>query len=73
MTAVVLTGANDDGARGAEAVHAAGGTVIVQNPATAERAEMPAAAIQRVEVDAVLELEEIAAELVRRDQDGAAQ
>jgi len=70
VTAVVLTGANDDGARGALAVHDAGGTVLVQDPATSERSEMPAATIQCVEVDAVLPLSEIAAELMRRRAKG---
>ncbi|MCW2922995.1 MAG: CheB methylesterase [Thermoleophilia bacterium] len=70
VTAVVLTGANDDGARGARAVHAAGGTVLVQDPETAERREMPSATIDMVEVDAVLPLDQIAAELVRRGAQG---
>ncbi|MCW2926159.1 MAG: cheB 1 [Thermoleophilia bacterium] len=64
--AVVLTGANDDGARGARAVHAAGGTVLVQDPDEAERREMPDAAIAMTEVDAVLPLDDIAGEIVRR-------
>lgn len=70
VTAVVLTGANDDGARGARAVHAAGGTVLVQDPSTAERPEMPAATIAMVDVDAVIPLSDIAAELVRRGAKG---
>ncbi len=70
VTAVVLTGANDDGARGALAVHGAGGTVIVQEPGTAERAEMPEATLGMVEADAVLPLQDIAAELVRRGARG---
>jgi two-component system chemotaxis response regulator CheB len=65
VVAVVLTGANDDGARGAKAVHDAGGTVIVQDPRTAERSEMPAAAVAIGDPDAVLQLDAIAAELVR--------
>lgn len=64
--AVVLTGANDDGARGARAVHAAGGTVIVQDPDEAERREMPEAAIAMTDVDAVLPIHDIAREIVRR-------
>ena len=42
---VVLTGANDDGARGLTEIVARGGTAIVQDPATAERPVMPQAAI----------------------------
>lgn len=62
---VVLTGANDDGARGARAVHDAGGTVLVQDPDEAERREMPDATIAMTEVDAVLPLGELAQAIVR--------
>ena len=48
VIAIVLTGANADGADGARRVIEAGGTCLVQDPATAERAEMPAAAIAAV-------------------------
>jgi two-component system chemotaxis response regulator CheB len=67
--AIVLTGANDDGAAGAAAIAAAGGTVIVQNPETAERAEMPRAALDAVPTAQVCELEDLGAalsSLVRR-------
>lgn len=70
VTAVVLTGANDDGARGVRAVRAAGGTVIVQDPDSAERAEMPRAAIATGAPDAILPITAIAAELVRRGARG---
>jgi two-component system chemotaxis response regulator CheB len=43
--AVVLTGANADGADGLRQVREAGGLTLVQDPATAERSEMPAAAV----------------------------
>lgn len=46
--AVVLTGANHDGAQGAREIRRSGGTVIVQDPQTAECAVMPEAAIQAV-------------------------
>ncbi|HVF33410.1 MAG TPA: chemotaxis protein CheB [Acidimicrobiales bacterium] len=42
---VVLTGANDDGAAGLQAIVRNGGIAIVQDPATAERSEMPQAAL----------------------------
>lgn len=42
---VVLTGANDDGAVGLSEIVRNGGTAIVQDPATAERAVMPEAAL----------------------------
>ncbi|MEO6867554.1 MAG: chemotaxis protein CheB [Gaiellales bacterium] len=66
VIAVVLTGANDDGARGARTVQDAGGAVIVQDPQSAERAEMPQAVLDAVTPDAILPLEMIAGELVRR-------
>ena len=63
VTAVVLTGANDDGSRGALAIKAAGGRVLAQDPATAERTEMPDAVIASGAVDAVLDLPGMAAAL----------
>jgi two-component system chemotaxis response regulator CheB len=43
--AVVLTGANADGAAGCARIAAEGGTVLVQDPAQAEVSAMPAAAL----------------------------
>jgi two-component system, chemotaxis family, protein-glutamate methylesterase/glutaminase len=63
LIGVVLTGLNEDGARGAQRIKQRGGTVIVQDPLTAEAAEMPSAVIGRVEVDRVLPLEGIASYL----------
>lgn len=59
LIAVVLTGANDDGAEGAAAVRAAGGLVIVQDPDDAQAARMPAAALARAGADFVLPLRRI--------------
>jgi two-component system, chemotaxis family, protein-glutamate methylesterase/glutaminase len=67
LLAVVLSGMGRDGARGAAAVRAAGGTVLVQNPRTAEAAQMPAAAIAAGAAGAaslVLPLEAIAPALI---------
>ena len=61
LAAVVLTGANDDGAAGLAAVHREGGTTIVQEPATARMAAMPTAALARVAADFVLSIDGIAA------------
>ena len=59
LVAVVLTGANDDGAAGLLRVKERGGFAIVQDPATAEQPAMPAAAVATGAVDRVLPLEEI--------------
>lgn len=45
LTAIVLTGANHDGAAGLKAVAEAGGVAIVEDPKTAEVPTMPAAAL----------------------------
>lgn len=45
LAALVLTGANEDGARGLRAAEAAGGQVAVQDPKTAFAATMPEAAL----------------------------
>lgn len=63
---VLLTGANHDGAKGLARIKQAGGYAIVQDPATAESREMPAAGIAAAPVDQVLPLEQIAAAIVRR-------
>lgn len=59
LVAVLLTGASTDGAEGVAAVKASGGRVIVQDPATAESAVMPAAGIAAARVDYILAIEDI--------------
>jgi two-component system chemotaxis response regulator CheB len=63
LVAIVLTGANDDGAAGAAAIREAGGVVIVQDPSTAEMSFMPRAAAARSRPHATGTLTEIAAAL----------
>lgn len=58
--ACVLTGTGKDGAMGVTAVKSRGGTVIAQNPASAEFPGMPQAAVGTGVVDFVLSLDEIA-------------
>jgi two-component system chemotaxis response regulator CheB len=62
---VVLTGSNSDGADGLAAIRRAGGTAIVQDPATAERSAMPAAALAAADPQHIVALEDIAPLLVR--------
>ena len=64
VIAVVLTGANADGAAGAAMIKKRGGFVIVQDPETAESPEMPRAAIAESGVDRILPLERIGPFLV---------
>lgn len=65
LTALILTGANEDGAAGARAVAAAGGRVIVQDPAGAYAQAMPQAARTAVPEALVLPLDAIADALMR--------
>jgi two-component system chemotaxis response regulator CheB len=80
---VVLTGANDDGARGLRHIAARGGIAIVQDPRTAESAIMPRAALRAVPDARTLPLERMTPYLVslatgdaesppRRDRTGGA-
>lgn len=64
LAAVVLTGANDDGAAGLARVAAVGGLALVQDPATAERAAMPAAALAAVPTAFMGDIDELARNLV---------
>jgi two-component system, chemotaxis family, protein-glutamate methylesterase/glutaminase len=56
---IVLTGANADGAEGLKRISDRGGMAIVQDPATAESALMPAAAAMAVPRARVMRLEAI--------------
>lgn len=61
---VVLTGTGSDANMGVRAIAQTGGTVIVQDPSTAEFAGMPRAAIDTGDVDFVLGLDEIGPALI---------
>jgi two-component system chemotaxis response regulator CheB len=64
LAAVVLTGANADGAYGLQRVKRRGGVTIVQDPATAEKRTMPDAAIATGAADHVVPLEQVASKLM---------
>ncbi|MBL0421684.1 chemotaxis protein CheB [Ramlibacter sp. AW1] len=59
FAALVLTGANEDGARGLARVRECGGLALVQDPAEAAHAAMPRAALVRAGADQVLTLAEL--------------
>lgn len=59
LLGVILTGAGADGADGLAAVQRAGGRCVVQLPADASVAQMPASALQRTSADFVLTLEDM--------------
>jgi two-component system chemotaxis response regulator CheB len=61
---VVLTGANEDGARGLAQIVKRGGRALVQDPKTAEIPIMPEAAIRAVPTAEVLPLNKVASRLI---------
>lgn len=64
VVGVVLTGASRDGVEGCQAIKRHGGTVIIQEPSTAESKLMPGSVLGAVAVDRVLPLPQIAQALV---------
>jgi len=60
VIAVVLTGANDDGAAGLASIYNLGGRCIIQSPETAVARSMPLAAIKQCENCLVVSLDQIA-------------
>ena len=60
LMGVILTGANQDGAKGSSAVGRAGGRTVVQEPGSAAVPSLPQAALQEGPVDAVLSLRAVA-------------
>lgn len=68
LVAILLTGANEDGARGLAAVAAQGGLTVVQDPAQAQMPVMPKAAIAMTTPDYILPLPGISALLAGLEQ-----
>ena len=62
---IVLTGANDDGARGLKRIIDRGGRAIVEDPATAEISTMPTAALRLVPTATVMPVSAMATHLAR--------
>lgn len=56
LAAILLTGANQDGAQGLETIKQRGGLTIVQDPEEALVATMPQAALDRIQPDYILPL-----------------
>ena len=65
LIALLLSGANADGTAGLKAVQAAGGYVMVQDPAEAPVSYMPQHAIEQVRVDAILPVAKMASAIRR--------
>ena len=70
LVGVLLSGANEDGARGLAHIRAAGGLAIVQDPATAAMPAMPQAALARAAADHVLPPAGIASLLAQLHHEG---
>ena len=68
---VVLTGANEDGARGLAHIVKRGGRALVQDPKSAEIRIMPDAAIRAVPTAEVLPLDSLAPRLVQLSRERA--
>ncbi len=65
LMAVILSGMGNDGSKGVQSVHAAGGTVLAEDPGQAVYAAMPRCAVTTGMVDFVLPLEEIGPKILQ--------
>ena len=68
---VVLTGANEDGARGLAHIVQRGGRALVQDPKTAEIPIMPQAAVRAVPTGEILPLDALAPRLIELSHERA--
>jgi two-component system chemotaxis response regulator CheB len=68
VTGILLSGSNADGTIGLKAIQKRGGTVIVQNPDSAEMPFMPNHAIQNVTPDFILNIQEILQFIITMDR-----
>lgn len=65
VVGVILSGANEDGAKGLQLIGAAGGKMIIQDPSTAQASTMPSMALKACPHANVLSLSDIAVYLTR--------
>ena len=68
LLGIILSGGNQDGAAGLQAIHRAGGVTVVQEPDNAQVPVMIVSALQRERADFVLCLDDIAALLQRLEK-----
>ncbi|MCB2180605.1 MAG: chemotaxis protein CheB [Desulfobulbaceae bacterium] len=59
LVGIILTGANRDGASGLKLIKQSGGMAIIQDPATASSCYMPKSAVDAVDADYILPLDDI--------------
>ena len=68
LIGIILTGSNSDGTNGIKRIQECGGLAIVQDPKTAEAANMPISAISAIQPDYILSLEDIIKLLIKLDK-----
>jgi len=68
LIGIVLTGSNNDGAKGIKRIKELGGMAIIQDPETAESSTMPESAIAAVQPDYIFSLEKIVQLLIKITQ-----
>ncbi|WP_397408494.1 chemotaxis protein CheB [Polaromonas sp.] len=71
LAGVLLTGANFDGAAGLARIKQCGGLTVVQDPAEAQVATMPLAAIRKLKPNLILTLDRIRQLLIQLDHNHA--
>ena len=54
VVAIILSGANEDGSRGMAAIKASGGTIVAQDPSSAQMSVMPLHAITSNDIKLIL-------------------
>ena len=65
LAGILLTGANADGAAGLAKIGRQGGLAVIQDPAEAQMATMPEAAIRQRQPDLILDLKDIRSLLLK--------